>query len=641
MLKKFFLIIWLCQIQSSLTYNISNVNNKNAITTTKVQMSSQSFLNLTTKISTKHVRFMSNRSLPQAFVIDPPKSQLEFDEIMDPVEKYLKSLEKHGSRLRSPSTHDPAPINTEQLYYLDFEINVMGLVSFEPKTGYIELDLQLVYKWWRSREESLELNDQQGKSSSSLFYPATKFRDKKSKMYVKNQLHTMGNIQAVDGNMIAGGLEHLEEHQLLDKLERFKLFSPHSTLKPDPKRPLRTIFRHFSKLEQNVTAKFKCKQQKSVDADMMDDDEFGSLDMSKFPFDSHSCELELEIIPIEIKSSINNRTQRPVFLFPTSKLNKISHRLFVDSEFNTTASTSLSTNFVDLYIYNNKLVQTASNYSLITREWLLKKVAVFFSNATLPILQALRIDPLEKSFDHILMSNRPNETVDPILSSSQQNALISVRFFVYRRREPQVYVFLLPLLLFTLITFLIFFLPTTQSSEKSLIAFLNFVSLLGYNLYMFKLIIYEYELARIPLILQYSNCLMVIQLGVLAYTCLVKSIYHQGFLTFGAARASFASLAEHAYRQIAVLNYQEMLESKRREKNAALADCMPVACSHQHQNHHQHHHISNQLSHNEPPIYGSVEEDTTTTHLCEKIEVEIKQHLSIYFLFLITIEINS
>lgn len=573
----------------------SNINNNTSL----LNYNNTEISNMT-KITTKHVRVISNRSLPQSYSSflpeTPPPRGLEFDQIIDPVEKYLKSLEKHGSRLKSTVSQIEQP-NTDHIYFMDFEPNVINLVSFEPKTGMIELDLQLIYKWWHSSDETLDYGHRQ----TSAYYPGVTFRDKQAKLVVKNQLHTIDNIQVMLDNNIGYALD---EHQLLDKLERFKLFPPQiqqlTTLKPEPKRK-RTMFRHFSKLEQNVTIKFNCK--KPLDDEFTDD--IIGLDTSRFPFDSHMCELELDLVPIEPKPSLN-KTFNPIFMFSASKLNKNMNRMLVETDFNN----SLSTSFLDLYWYNNKIVQIPNNYSLISREWMLKKVAVFYSNATSPF--QTKIDSSEK-YDQILMSNRLNDSNS---TNSIQPAGINIRFFVYRRREPQVYVFLLPLLLFTSITFLIFFLPTTPASEKSLITFLNFAFLLAYNLYLFKLIIYEYEFQRMPLLLQYSNCLMVIQLGVLAYTCLVKSVYHQGFLTFSGAggytNASFASLAEHAYRQIAILTYQEMNQSKKRE------------LMFQHQQHHQ-----NQESHQstisngqmEAPVYGSVDDETTTTHLCDKVEV--------------------
>lgn len=598
---------------------------------------------------------------------------VEYDQA-DSIEKYLKSLEKHGSRLRPSSSvvvsHpnvvlEAASFRSDQFVFIEFDAQVSRLVGFEPKTGYIELELQLVYKWWRSRDESTDVSDLVARVASprsnnnrqaSVFYPATKFRDKSSRMFIDNQLHTIGNIQTVNESLNAIMLEQMQfdNTQLLEKLDRFKAPGGGSR-----QRPSRTIYRQYSKLEQNVTARFKCKQTAALDDNGGDYSSGSGLDMSRFPFDSHACELDLELVPIiesalksSNKTSPNNneheqQQQRPpVFIFLPTRSSTLTattpRRIFINTEINNSSTTS----FVDLYLYNNKLVHTSNNYSLIGREWLLKKVAVFYANATTPPqLHSLTSATTQADkFDHILalnrltndsaltsliLSNQQHQQQQQSQTQQQQRATITMRFVVYRRREPQVYVFVLPVLLFTSITFLIFFLPTTTSSEKSLIAFLNFASLLAYNLYLFKLIIYEYEFQRIPLLLQYSNCLMVIQLGVLAYTCLVKSIYHQGFLTFGPTRASFASLAEHAYRQIAVLNYQELNEQRKRDKqlvrfinscnnnsnhnnnqsNPQLADCMTMCHAVQHSS--------------EPPIYGSVEEETAMTHLCDKVEVII------------------
>jgi hypothetical protein len=64
---------------------------------------------------------------------------------------------------------------------------------------------------------------------------------------------------------------------------------------------------------------------------------------------------------------------------------------------------------------------------------------------------------------------------------------------------------------------------------------------------------FNYDLGRLPMILQYSNCLMVTQVGVLAYTCLVKAIYLNGFLT----SSYFLSSIDDTYKQILFSNQQE------------------------------------------------------------------------------------
>jgi len=78
-----------------------------------------------------------------------------------------------------------------------------------------------------------------------------------------------------------------------------------------------------------------------------------------------------------------------------------------------------------------------------------------------------------------------------------------------------------------------------------------------------------------PLILQYSNCLMVIQLGVLAYTCLVKSVYHYGFLTFNAS--SFSSLAEDMFKQMFFMNQDHFVQFET-EKHRNQQNLMALTC---------------------------------------------------------------
>ena len=69
---------------------------------------------------------------------------------------------------------------------------------------------------------------------------------------------------------------------------------------------------------------------------------------------------------------------------------------------------------------------------------------------------------------------------------------------------------------------------------------------------------------------------MVIQLGVLAYTCLVKSVYHYGFLTFNAS--SFTNLAEDTFKQMFFINQDHLIQHEHEKcKNQNLVS---LACGH-------------------------------------------------------------
>ena len=466
--------------------------------------------------------------------------------------------------------------------FIDFDLIINEFSSFEPKTGFTELDAKIRFKWWdgkssvsSSSSSSSEIDEDLSSPRNQRLSPFIKFHDDKNvKLTIRNQLYSFNNVETF--------YERKKETQqtILAKFEKFKTennkavaaallssnsdvyMSSYKNVSLNKKVLMTKVFRHYSCLEQNITLKFKCK----TEYDYEESPSSSPLDTSNFPFDAHACEINFDIIASLSESESNSQqsdTQIPVFSF-ASLIPEEPNRVEIDN------------NLFEFFSYN-KLVSSPSNYSWISKEWLLKKVTLFYSNLTTasPIrsasylassteLKNATVNDQSEKLDHYLMSRINNN----VTAQKQQQGVfnyqsfsvlpkIGVKFYIYRRREPQVYIFVLPLVLFTLITFLIFFLPTSNTSEKTLIAFLNFACMLGYNMYLFKLVIYTYDFMRIPLMLQYSNCLMVIQLGVLAYTCLVKSVYHYGFLTFNAS--SFTNLADEAFKQMFFLNHSEQL----------------------------------------------------------------------------------
>jgi len=394
-------------------------------------------------------------------------------------------------------------LSTEErhpIYYMSFELFVNDFLSFEPKTGLVEIDLTVKYKWWdnSSRNHITEddytssiLKNQFTRSArdqyADLFYPAISLPNS-AKLSVKNQVRRVDNLE-----------EFFERMPIeVQKTPR---------LKSTRKEKLKKVYRQFSSLEQTFIIQFYCQLYSNLNEtnSILNFFNIYSFDsMEKFPFDSHECDLTFDVLPRQL--NMNNLAQlriskikkslTPLYIFPSSK----------------------QTESLNEY---NRLVVASSNYSWIKREWLLKKIDITYKNGS-------NID-------------------DP--------SNIVVRFNVFRRREPQILIFVFPLVIFTFIMFMVFFLPTTNTNEKTMIAFLNLLFLLAFNLYLFKLMIFTYELVKIPLILQYSNCLMVIQLGVFVYTCLVKSMF------FTINNSLFTKMAESTYKQVLAINANKTINS--------------------------------------------------------------------------------
>ncbi|CAF0934515.1 unnamed protein product [Brachionus calyciflorus] len=408
-------------------------------------------------------------------------------------------------------------VQNPKINFIDFDFEIDDFVNFEQKKGLIELSSKIVYKWW---EESLDNNFINDFSriiySKESHFPTLMVKDKNCEYQIHNQVHVKNNFKVF--------LQAKRD----TKKDKTRALNSTKSLKPvysaliNQNDSIKKKLQQFSYIEQNVTLKFKC---------MSINNQF--LDFTSFPFDSHNCEINFEILPSVLTKLKNPVIPEPIFLFSLSDLNFKKKRNFLENSFTET-------------IYFNKLVSIPSNYSLLSKEWILKKLEIKYTNST------------------SLLSPQLDQNI-----SVQTPSSITLKFLIQRKREPQVYIFILPLILFTLITFIIFFMPNTESSEKTIISFFNFIALIFFNIYIFKLVIYSYGFSQLPLILQYSNCLMIIQLGVLAYTCLVKSVHLNGFLILN---NSFNQSIEESYREILNLNEDNLINTDVSNFDLALND---------------------------------------------------------------------
>jgi hypothetical protein len=387
------------------------------------------------------------------------------------------------------------------IYFINFDLFVNDFINFEPKTGQIEMDLSIKYKWWDNSTHNRFLTvDQYNKVRKNIeintnsFYPVIKFKDNLVKLTVKNQIHRIDN------------LEELVPPPPPTQKQKSRIKSS------------KKVYRQYSSLEQHFLIKFNCKSflNNNPDHDNDDPDKFlnffniATNSMDTFPFDTHDCNLLFSLLPRHV--NMNNLAQLRIF-----NLKQPNFSFLINNNMNQNEN------------YLNKLVETSNNYSFIKREWLLKKYTITYSNSN--------------------KTKRSNNIED-----DETNNKINITFQIFRRREPQIFIFILPLVVFTILTFMIFFI-STSASEKTLIAFLNLVCLLGFNVYLFKLMIFVYELVRIPLILQYSNCLMIIQLGVFVYVVLAKSLY------FTINNSLLSNLTHATHRQLSYLNSTKTINS--------------------------------------------------------------------------------
>lgn len=538
--------------------------------------------------------------------------------------------------------------NHIRVSFIEFDFLINDFIDFEPKTGFIDLNAKLKYKWWINninkneqqfeqiqslkqiqinnknntysntttsnfnfkfdRENTTSTNRTTSNNARSMLnnvqtdtinanepdlhefiYPKIEFKNENLiKFEINNQLHKIENYE-----------EYYEQNKLTELssysshvAERLFSLSNANAKSANVDQVGRKTKRKYSYLEQNANVKFKCSKHsrksstsntKENLSEKTDNDEYDGVDVSYFPFDVHKCTLEFDLIA-NLNENYKDKDKEiiPIYVFPQISITET----FSDD------LTSSKTNFNQ--IDYNKLVKNEQNNTLFSHEWILKNVYIKYFNSTstlfMPNLQYTAknisntnddttesvshgndestdddvddayslndyIMALSLSSDKKLRRKRNTEQASVGKRNNVNPAKVSIDFLIYRRREPQIYLFVLPLVILTLITFLIFFIPTTHSGEKSLIALLNCAFLLIYNIYAFKLIIFSYNVLRIPLILKYSNCLMIIQLAVLAYTCLVKSIYLNGFLTFSSR--TYLNDTEDLYNQITSYQHQQ------------------------------------------------------------------------------------
>ncbi|RNA06612.1 isoform X2, partial [Brachionus plicatilis] len=367
--------------------------------------------------------------------------------------------------------------NDDAKTLIDFDLEIIDFVNFEQKNGLLELNAKINYKWWN--EPDLDRNSK----FSDYSYPSLNLKRKNSQSKIHNQIHVRNNFKMV-----------LRSKQNLNRT----LQTQNSALVNDP------ILQPFSYIEQNVTWKFFCN-------------DYRNLDTASFPMDIHNCQIAFDIVP----TAYNKMSQDPK-----------SNYFFALKDLNLKKTRILSQEYISELIYYNKLISLPSNYSLISKEWTLKKIEIKYFNSSSNFFQS----------NSSIITQKESK-----LDRGSSPARLTLKFWIYRKREPQVYIYILPIILFTLLLFTIFFMPNTESSEKSLISFFNFISLVLFNLYQFKLLMQTYGFQQLPFLLQYSNCLMVIQLGVLAYTSLVKSVHQNGFLILN---NSFTQPVEESFKEI-------------------------------------------------------------------------------------------
>ena len=393
--------------------------------------------------------------------------------------------------------------NATEIYLIKFDFLVDEFIDFDPKNSMSEMNAKVKLKYWNEYNKSIY---------QQQIRPKIEFFDNDVLVKTSNQFYSE-NIQ-----------QRIEPEDYFNQIIG-NLYDKNSSNK------------QVSIFEENLNLKFKCRTENSIK--YIKNEELG-LDASRFPFDTHICNLYMDLDPLPANKSIPQKNI--LFLFSLETVNEI--------------------------LEYNKLVKKKNNYSWILREWVLKGVETVNVNMEFPYTETMFNQDLlfksvfiKRSLNNSInlqyQKKEINEAYDSNLEfQTWSNELIpakfNFKFIISRRSELLIFIYVVPLLIFTTITFLIFFMPTTENSEKTLVAIFNFLIILIFNLFLFKVLIHDYELLQMPFILQYSNCLMIIQMGVIAYTCMVKSIYHYGFLTFN--RSLVSNLAKNAYKEIFYIN---------------------------------------------------------------------------------------
>lgn len=467
-----FFISWYGQIQAKIDWSF--IQKLNKIETSGLYEKANSEKKITDLVhSTNVYHITDSKASTPTTVFQPATLIVDLDlitkkNISDNSSEITTTSDGTGTQIKT-KTNDRKIVNDEN-FLIDFDIEIVELVNFEQKNGLLELNAKINYKWWN------EIDIEKYSKYSDSTYPSLNLKNKNSHLKIHNQIHVRNNFK-----MIFKSKRNLKE----------KIDNQTSHISIEKK------LQPFSYVEQNVSLKFFCNGHKY-------------LDTANFPMDIHYCEINFDIL-----SNVYNKMD---------KKNKTNY-FFSLSDLNLKKLRKLNENYISELKYCNKLVSLGSNYSLIGKEWILKKIEIKYFNSS----------------SNLFQKN------SPIFDLNLTPASISIKFWIYRKREPQVYIYVLPTILFTLLMFTIFFMPNTDSSEKSMISFFNFISLVFFNLYLFKLLMQTYGFQHLPFLLQYSNCLMVIQLGVLAYSSLVKSVHQNGFLILN---NSFNQPVEESFKEI-------------------------------------------------------------------------------------------
>ena len=148
------------------------------------------------------------------------------------------------------------------VFLLELHFEIDKFLFFEPRNGYIEVTAMLQYKWWNK-------HDPQSEDQLDLFQPVIsleKLRDNKDY-----------NIQVNDES----GRYRLLQIPIQILARKQQRSGDEEEVEVD------TVFDDkYAALEQNVTIMFKCQHGNSS---------LGGLDTSRFPFDSYSCSLNLDL----------------------------------------------------------------------------------------------------------------------------------------------------------------------------------------------------------------------------------------------------------------------------------------------------------------------------------------------------------
>jgi hypothetical protein len=320
----------------------------------------QKYTSNNNKISTSTARFQNFSSINSDFKLKNKRTHSSDDN---------KKVQKLKARRLN-----------QMICLIDFEVIVQDFVDFKPKEGKITLDVTFKFKWspMISTQNTIKASNQSSRSSSNLnkkidfvqkfnstpnrksfFYPKFKYKTAKSsdEIIITNEIHNT-NLQSEYSKITQSFNSYLNEN---DEREDYDSISD-SNSRSNTQQQQNDF---YSYLEQNATLNFECQ--------MKNEDAIGrTLDTSKFPFDTHECQFDIELMPLvmPILIKVKNETKDNNITTARDKLiSPPSITLYAFSKFN--------------QLFNfNKLVTKPNNSSWIAREWLLKKVVLLYQNST-------------------------------------------------------------------------------------------------------------------------------------------------------------------------------------------------------------------------------------------------------------------